>query len=409
MKFQTTQLRQLLFARLIRSSGRYILFVLFLSLPVIVVLSMFRKAKLVRFGEIPSRLGHMSADLDTYITLKKSARTNFSNSLDLLCLPDPKSGFNRALIYKLRKELIVLPRFIIVPFLIVINEVGIFKVHRLYLTPERKFTGELNDTIHLLESPVTVSQEESLTVLGEFRKNSIDKNSVVILALRDSLYSSSILDPMSTKTSYRNIDEHQAKTLIEELTKHGYGVVRAGSIANNLESVDKHKFWDYANSDVRSDINDLILFYLGRFCVAADTGLHELAFLNRKPVYLFSIPAFTNKLTSPLLRLVAYCDFFDSVSLEPLGLSEMQKRGVFAATGIEHFQQMGVRPNRMSEDDIARFIEEVHEFERGSWEESKESMEIKCEFLRYLEPYGFKRDSEFKFPNYWSRKSNWLS
>jgi len=87
----------------------------------------------------------------------------------------------------------------------------------------------------------------------------------------------------------------------------------------------------------------------------------------------------------------------------------MSARGVFTATGPEDFSRIGVMPNRMSEQDIRSFVGEIHQFENGLWEESAESKEIKTAFLDYLEPYGFKKDSKFKFPNYWSKKSNWLS
>ena len=401
-------LEKLLISRLVRRSGRYFPLVFFFALPTIVLLSFIKKAILIRFGEIPSRLGHMSADLDTYISLKK-VKTPTRRNFDLLCLPDSNTNFNKAIIAKVSGSLIILPRLLVVPFLIIINEIRPFNVHRLQLTPPDRFTGECNTTIHNLASPIIIENHESQIIENELFRESIPINNLVVLAMRDSLFSSSLSGVEDLSTSYRNIDGAQTKALVEELVKFGFGVVRAGSKSKELDIDRNLIFWDYARSEIQSDINDVVVFSFASFCIGADTGLHELALLNRKALYLISTPAFTNKLTSPLLRLVTYCDFIDSHTNGPIGLAEMSARGVFTATGPEDFSRIGVKPNRMSEQDIRSFVGEIHQFENGLWEESAESKEIKTAFLDYLEPYGFKKDSKFKFPNYWSKKSNWLS
>jgi putative glycosyltransferase (TIGR04372 family) len=405
----SVSLEKLLIYRLVRRSGLYSPIVLILALPTIVLLYFIKKAILIRFGEIPGRLGHMSADLDTYISLKRIESPTRTRKIDFLCKPSSGIHFNEALIFRCSRSLNVLPRLLVVPFNIVINEIQTFNVHRLNLTPPNLFAGELNATIHNLSSPIRIEKHEIQVIQSELERRSIPSTNLIVLALRDSLFSSDLLGTKDTYTSYRNLDEIQSKTLIVELARLGFGVVRAGSKARELEIDHDVMFWDYANSKVQSDSNDLVLFSVANFCIGCDTGLHELAFLNRKPLYLIATPAFTNKLTSPLLRLVAYCDFLDSNTNNPIGLAEMRDRGVFSATGPEHFKRIGVRPSRMHEDDISNFAREVYEFENGFWEESAESSEIKKVFLDYLEPYGFRKDSKFRFPNYWSKKSNWLS
>ena len=405
----SVSLEKLLIFRLVRRSGLYFPIVLLFALPTIVLLYFVKKVILVRFGEIPSRLGHMSSDLDTYISLKRIESPTRTRKIDFLCKPNSRTHFNKALISKCSRSLNILPRLLVVPFNIALNEFQTFTVHRLNLTPLNMFTGESNVTIHNLSSPVKIEKHEIQVVQSELERRSIPGNNLIVLALRDSQFSSSILGADDTFTEYRNLDQGQTETLVGELARHGFAVVRAGSKAREISINHDVVFWDYANSKVRSDSNDLALFSLATFCIGADTGLHELAFLNRKPLHLISTPAFTNKLTSPLLRLVAYCDFLDSNTGDPIGLAEMRDRGVFSATGLEHFRQIGVKPGRMPEDDIRSFVREVYEFENGLWEESSEASEIRTVFLDYLEPYGFRKDSKFRFPNYWSKKSNWLS
>jgi len=75
-------LEKLLISRLVRRSGRYLPIVAFFALPVILILYSVRRIVLVRFGEIPSRLGHMSSDFDTYLALKKEEPNSRTWTLD---------------------------------------------------------------------------------------------------------------------------------------------------------------------------------------------------------------------------------------------------------------------------------------------------------------------------------------
>jgi len=402
-------LEKLLISRLVRRSGRYIPIVAFFALPVTLILYSVRRIVLVRFGEIPSRLGHMSADLDTYLALKKEEPNSRTWTLDFFCEPSRDANFNKALVRQFSDLVHIWPRYLVLPFLIVSNEFNFLSVHRLDFTPKGKYEGELNHLVHQT-SPQFIVEEDRRTQMSQvLLGKSISINKLIVLALRDSLFTSQALGVNTDYSMYRNFDKLQVNSLIEELVTLGYGVVRAGSKAFELATFYENQFWDYANSNFRSDENDLAIFSLAKVCIGIDTGLHNLALLFRKPLYLISTPSFTNKLTSPLLRLVTYCDFIDSHTNGSIGLAEMRARGVFTATGPEDFSRIGVKPNRMSEQDIRSFVGEIHQFENGLWEESAESKEIRTAFLDYLEPYGFKKDSKFKFPNYWSKKSNWLS
>lgn len=169
-------------------------------------------------------------------------------------------------------------------------------MRRLQLTPPNRSTGECNTTIHNLTSPIKIEKHESQVIENELYRESIPITNLVILAMRDSQFRSSLSDVEDLSTSYRDIDRAQTTALVEELVKFGFGVVRAGSKAKELDIDRNLNFWDYAGSEVQSDINDLVLFSFASFCIGADTGLHELALLNCKALYLISTPAFTNKL-----------------------------------------------------------------------------------------------------------------
>jgi putative glycosyltransferase (TIGR04372 family) len=351
----------------------------------------------------------MCADIDTYLSLKEVSYYPRARKLDIFCKPEMGSRYNRALLKKVNKHFIVMPRLVVLPFLILFDLIDKFATHRAYLTPTGHYEGELNHIIHSLPSPIKVNQDEILRFQTLIKNEDLQVDRIAVIALRDPKFSRDMQGNHADSSIHRNFDRFQSELLIKELIKNGYGVVRAGSSAETRDSQFSGKFFDYANSSIRSDINDLTLFSLARFCVGMDTGLHNLALILRKPLYLLSTPAFTNKMSSTLLRLIHYCDFLDSNTGLPLDLAEMSQRGVFSAKGAEDFQNIGIYPAPMSHRDIRDFISEIDLFERGIWRESEESKELKMIFLNYLKPFGFKSDSAFKFPNFWAKKSIWLS
>ena len=400
--------RFLLLRDIFRRSGRFLPLVLLVAAPISLFVVLARKRVLIRFGEIPSRIGPMSSDLDTYLTLRMVGVGEQKRALDIFCGPPSKPPFNKSLFILLAKDLIVVPRLFVIPFLIIINEINSMKRHRAFLNPEGNFEGQLNDLIHRYDSPLLLPEDAVVRFLSElpddFRKSS-DK---VVLALRDSTYTEKIIGVDSNYSVLRNMDENQIEMIVNTLTFNGCKVIRGGSVSKPLAKIQNVNFYDYSNSSLRNDFNDLALFATSKFCIGADTGLHNLALLMRKPTYLLSTPSFTNKLTSPLVKLVAYCDFVDTKTNNPLSLYEMKERGVFTTTGNSDLFEVGVTVRRMDEKSIFEFIGEVLKYERGEWEPSSYSIELKWKFLEYLEPHGFKMDSTFNFPNYWARNSKWL-
>jgi putative glycosyltransferase (TIGR04372 family) len=302
----------------------------------------------------------------------------------------------------------VVPRLFVIPFLIIINETNFMKDHEAFLNPEGNFEGELNNLIHRYDSPLSLSEDAVVGFLNELPDDFRKSSEKVVLALRDSTYTEKVIGADSNYSSIRDMNENQIEMIVNTLTFNGCKVIRGGSASKPLSKIRNLNFYDYSNSSLRNDFNDLALFATSKFCIGADTGLHNLALLMRKPTYLLSTASFMNKLTSPLVKLIAYCDFVDTKTNNSLSLYEMKERGVFNMTGGSDFFEAGVTVRKMDEKSIFEFICEVLKFERGEWEASSYSIELKRKFLEYLKPHGFKMDSTFNFPNLWARTSKWL-
>lgn len=401
--------RLLLVFKFCRRCGRHLPLVLLIALPLSLLLVTIRRLLLIRFGEIPGRIGPMSADLDTYVTLKKKRNPGQVKSLDVFCRPPKHPPFNRSLLGAFSQYLGLAPRVMVVPFLILINEIPLMKPHRVYLNPEGYFEGELNNLVHLQHSKIRIPESEVRKFKEKLPFDIGTKDKTVYLALRDTAYTEKLLGFDGEYAKYRNMDESQIKTIIYTLTNNNFKVIRGGNKANPLTDVRHNDFFDYSNSTIKNDFNDLVLASIADFCIGGDTGLHNLPLLFRKRMFLISTPSFTNKLTSPLIKLVSYCDFIDVKTKKVLNLQQLNERGVFSTTGSTDLFALGVTVQRMDERSISKFILEVLEVESGRWEPSSESLELKSVFLDYLSPHGFKKDSLFNFPNFWAKDSKWLA
>jgi putative glycosyltransferase (TIGR04372 family) len=283
------------------------------------------------------------------------------------------------------------------------------KPHRVYLNPEGYFEGELNNLVHLQDSKIRIPESEVKKFEEKLPFDIGTKDKTVYLALRDTAYTEKLLEFDGEYAKYRNMDESQIKTIIDTLTKNNFKVIRGGNKANPLTEVTHNDFFDYSNSTIKNDFNDLVLASIADFCIGGDTGLHNLPLLFRKRMYLISTPSFTNKLASPLIKLVSYCDFIDVKTKKVLNLQQLNERGVISTTGSTDLFALGVTVQRMDETSISKFILEVLEVESGRWEPSSESLELKNVFLYYLSPHGFKKDALFNFPNFWAKDSKWLA
>ncbi len=401
--------RLLLIFMFCRRSGRNLPLVLLVALPLSLFLVTIRRLLLIRFGEIPGRIGPMSADLDTYVTLKKRRNPGHVKSLDIFCRPPENPPFNRSLLGVFSESLLLAPRVMVVPFLILTNEIPLMKSHRISLNPEGYFEGELNNFVHLKPSNIRIPESEVKKFKERLPYDLGTQGNIVYLALRDTSYTEKLLGVDGEYAKYRNMDESQIKTIIDTLTKNNFKVIRGGNKANPLADARHNNFFDYSNSTIKNDFNDLVLASIADFCIGGDTGLHNLPMLFRKRMYLISTPSFTNKLTSPLIKLVHYCDFIDVKTKKVLNLQQLNERGVFSTTGSTDLFAIGVTVQRMDERSISKFILEVLEVESGRWEPSLESLELKSVFLDYLSPRGFKKDTLFNFPNFWAKDSKWLA
>lgn len=185
------------------------------------------------------------------------------------------------------------------------------------------------------------------------------ENKYVCLIVRDELHSRiNVSDSSATDTEYRNSSIHDYMGAISYLNSVGFSVIRMGRLAQpcNFVGLD---FFDYSNSDLRSDENDVLLLANCEFAISTLSGIDEIASLYRKPVYILNYLPVGSFRVSSLRPLVLPKGLVDSQSGQVLTLREIVDRGIWEANSSSKYAEVGVKYVDCSPEAITEFSKQA--------------------------------------------------
>jgi putative glycosyltransferase (TIGR04372 family) len=206
--------------------------------------------------------------------------------------------------------------------------------------------------------PLEERQLEKLPqLLSEMNLDS--KKKYVCLVVRDELHTHENISPEVAKsTHYRNSSIDDYIEAIEYLTHQGFGVIRMGRLANKC-NFEIRGFFDYANSHLRSDTNDLVLMANCDFVISTCSGIDEVATLYRKKVYLVNFLPLGEFRLSQLRPLILPKGIRDCQSKQGLALNEIVERGLWEANSTNTYEKANIEIVDCSPKTIAKFAKQV--------------------------------------------------
>jgi putative glycosyltransferase (TIGR04372 family) len=186
---------------------------------------------------------------------------------------------------------------------------------------------------------------------------------LVLLCVRDKIYTKNRSGQnVFDETSYRNSDISNCEEMIDQLIEMGYAVVRMGSEAKEW-SYEKDNFWNYANSNFRSDETDVSLFDNCAFVVSTGTGVDELATAFRKRCYMFNLAPFIHARCSRLRPLYLPKSLAFHSSKKPLSLSQINDLDLGSVRMTSRYLEYGIDLIEAPPSTLRAFAREVHHFE----------------------------------------------
>ena len=242
-----------------------------ISIPLVFIIRLIKPWYLIRWHEIESgAMGYFTATTELYCCEKDAGiNTPTQKFVDIFCLR--KNVCNKQLEKMWRRELIILPRWLLIP---------LFRVNRFFnmfasggndheIGYNTKRDQDVHNLIDKFSVHISFTDEEELKGKEILNKFGVPEDAKFIcLNVRDSGYLSrrhedhEYMERLKAQ-SFRNADINKYILAAEELARRGYYVFRMGiKVFEPLKSSNP-KIIDYANSGMRSAFMDI---YLGAKC-----------------------------------------------------------------------------------------------------------------------------------------------
>lgn len=260
----------------------------FLFLPVTIFIKLISKSIIIKFSEIPSnRIGHLTMELELYLVKKMLSNKNLKKKVIHIFSIQFFDSFvcNKKLFKYIKKKIIILPSFLVYPFIINSRYYKIFSDQYFSLS-----SNAGRDIENLLDKtpPSIILEKNDIKIGEEFLykiSNLGPKIKIILLMVRDSSYLSKI--DKNKDWSYHNYRDGNIDDYIpacEELTKYGYYIFRMGQFVKKKISTNNPMIIDYATNGMRTELLDIYLSSKCEFCISSSTGLDGLAQIFRKSI-----------------------------------------------------------------------------------------------------------------------------
>jgi len=389
--------------------------VIFLGIPIAVFVRIVKPLILIRFGYFYGpRIGHFSFDVEYYLGEREQKK---SKSLDIFFISKPIS--NHYFVKLISRKIIL---FSPIALAFYANKYfSDYKIHEYIPAIVSNGTRDLNGYISNTKNHLHFTEEENikghkfLESLG-----SLNSNKFVCLNIRDSAYlKSQLFEYNFNRGNYRDSDINTYKKTIKFLTESGYFVLRMGKLTEK-SIVNFSGFYDYSNSNKRTEFLDIWLMANCHFAISTSSGLDSVCNIFRRPV------AFVNSL--PISHIPEWNpksiftpkNIINNKTGQKLVLSEIIQKDLIGYTdGTDYIDKLKKRDCALINNDENEILETVKEIIKNinsNWKEGASTEDQKA-FWNLLKNWkDFSKNFNINnFPyvgsisnNYLSKNKNWF-
>ena len=362
-----------------------------LSFPLIIIIRLIRPWLLIRWhGLASSRIGHIAINSELY-SCKREAKIDQPSQahIDIFFLKD-KYVCNKQLVKMLRRDLMILPAFLLVP---------LFYINRFFnLFIKGGFHHEININLNIdrdihnimdkFDPHISFTEQEKLRgkkILYEF---GIPKNAkFVCLVVRDSAYLDRYKDRTLKDFSYHNYRDGNVDNFLlaaEELANRGYYVFRMGVKVKKPLNSSNPKIIDYANSKLRSDFMDIYLCAHCTFSITTACGIDAVITVFRKPIAFIQVP-FGHMQVQCKNDLLMTKHHFDKKNNKNLTISEIFSSNVALSFFSKEYEENNVELKENTPKEIRELAIEMEERVSGNWKETEKDLLLQKKFWEIFE------------------------
>lgn len=230
------------------------------------------------------RFGHLCLNPAIYIFEKKKKTLN---SLDLFFTH--RLGICNSVMFNFwKKKIIIFANIILKPTYDII----------LFFNYKKKFS-HANFSNKDRDIDYLIQKNRKFNILNNFqkkncqkilKKNGFEKKKIVCLFVRDDNYLKKYGKKDWRYLSHKNISIDLFKSSINFLINKKYFIFRMGAAKGKKIQIKSNNFYDYANSEIRSEEMDVYLSENCEFCIQTGTGGAAAAQLFKRPILEINTP-----------------------------------------------------------------------------------------------------------------------
>jgi putative glycosyltransferase (TIGR04372 family) len=239
------------------------------------------------------------------------------------------------------------------------------------------------------DNPVKLSSEDRKLALDTLDKEGYSRlfhKKVILLCVRDSEYTKKNFASLDLSYhNYRNSDIQSYDTMVQYLLSKDFSVIRMGRETQSRQNIKNDHYWDYSNSNVRSDLLDIYLAEICYACITTGLGFDALTAMNSKPTLNI------NYLPHGYCNCFASTDYTCFKWLREMSTGkliedwgELYSRNVFTVVKNDDYAVNGFEVIDLSEDEILHcaktFLQRI-EIDQDATKDMKSSYEGSFEDL----------------------------
>ncbi len=370
---------------------KYLIFIILLpiNLFLLLLIKIFKKFLNIKFYKIRTeRIGHLFFNTLLFIERKKKKIYHQNKKINFI-IPyiDNQSIISNKYLLRFWKKFLRFHKSKLIKYLLLTDE-KIFKNNDLKLNV---ITYDYNGTLDNLTTKVFFSKnelEKGFSFLKSFGLNKDDK--FVCLLVRDNNYlKKKFPNKDFSYHDHRNSNIYNYEKACKYLISKGIFIFKMGLYSDKRLKLNKKYYFDYANSNVRSDFFDIFLSAYCYFWISTGTGLDASNYVFNKPIL------YTNR--SPIGYLMAKNNslslikhHYDANLKRNLTLREINNNSLINAATSSDYLEKGINLVENSEEEIFLSTQELYESLTDNFKFIKEREELNLKARKLI-----KYDSKF--------------
>jgi putative glycosyltransferase (TIGR04372 family) len=333
---------------------KYLVFLIPIALLFIPIILVIRNFIIIRFGLIHSdRIGHFASNTALYLKEKEKERGQ-KKKIDLLYLAPPISNKQLAKMWK--RKLIVLPIFLIRPFWLIFR---LFKIKGHLAGISENQNRDINNLLYNSKKILNFTKKEILYCRNILKKNKIDKRRIILLICRDDNYLKKRFGEGYHYHNYRNVEIETYRKTIKYLLSKNYHVIRMGKYLKKNLILKNDKYIELFNSQFHSDLMEIYLASICKFCITSSTGYDEVPKIFDRPILYTNVCPLSDIQANNKKFKIIFQKYIEKKKNKILTLSQIVQRNIHELYDSSEFKKHNIILKKNSSEEILQATKEI--------------------------------------------------